>query len=36
MGPLVNRPTTTVVAAGIAALILALNVYLLGKTLLGS
>ena len=36
MGPLVNRPTTTAVAAGIATLILALNFYLLWKTFLGS
>ena len=36
MGPLVNRPATTAVAVGIATLILALNVYLLWETCLGS
>jgi manganese transport protein len=36
MGPLVNRPATTAVAAAIATLILALNVFLLWKTLFGS
>ena len=35
MGPLVNRPATTAVAVGIAALILALNVYLLWETFFG-
>jgi manganese transport protein len=36
MGPLVNRPATTVVAAGIATLIVALNLYLLWQTFFGS
>ena len=36
MGPLVNRPATTAVAAGIATLIVALNVYLLWETFFGS
>jgi len=36
MGPLVNRPATTAVAAGIATLILALNLYLLCNTFFGS
>jgi manganese transport protein len=35
MGPLVNRRATTVTTAGIAALIIALNVYLLWTTLFG-
>jgi manganese transport protein len=35
MGPLVNRPATTAVAVAIAALILALNVYLLWETFFG-
>jgi manganese transport protein len=36
MGPLVNRPATTVVAAGIATLIVTLNLYLLWQTFFGS
>ena len=36
MGPLVNRPATTAVAAGIATLIVAVNVYLLWETFFGS
>ena len=36
MGPLVNRAATTAVAVGIATLVLALNIYLLWKTLFGS
>jgi Mn2+/Fe2+ NRAMP family transporter len=32
----VNRPATTVVAAGIATLIVALNLYLLWQTFFGS
>ena len=36
MGPLVNRPATTAVAVAIGTLILALNVYLLWKTLFRS
>jgi manganese transport protein len=36
MGPLVNRPATTAIAAGIATLILALNLYLLWETFFGS
>jgi manganese transport protein len=35
MGPLVNRPFTTVVASVIAVLIVALNMFLLYQTLLG-
>jgi manganese transport protein len=35
MGALVNRRTTTVAAAGIAATIIALNVYLLWATFVG-
>jgi manganese transport protein len=35
MGPLVNRPLTTAAAGGIAALIIALNVYLLWATFAG-
>jgi manganese transport protein len=36
MGSLVNRPATTAAAAGIATLILALNLYLLWETFFGS
>jgi manganese transport protein len=36
MGPLVNRPATTAVAAGIATLIVAVNIYLLWETFFGS
>jgi manganese transport protein len=36
MGPLVNRPPTTAIAAGIAILIVAVNVYLLWETFFGS
>jgi manganese transport protein len=36
MGSLVNRPATTAAAAGIATLILALNIYLLWETFFGS
>ncbi|HJX67079.1 MAG TPA: Nramp family divalent metal transporter [Polyangia bacterium] len=36
MGPLVNRPATTAVAAGIATLIVAVNVYLLWEAFFGS
>jgi manganese transport protein len=35
MGPLVNRRITTVAAGGIAALIVALNIYLIWATLVG-
>jgi manganese transport protein len=35
MGPLVNRRLTTAVAAVVAALIIALNVFLLARTFLG-
>jgi manganese transport protein len=35
MGPLVNRPITTLVAAVVAAGVIALNVFLLGQTLAG-
>ena len=35
MGPLVNRPLTTAAAGGIAAMIIALNVYLLWSTFAG-
>jgi manganese transport protein len=35
MGPLVNRPLTTAAAGGIAAMIIALNVYLLWATFAG-
>ena len=35
MGPLVNRPATTVVAAAIAAAIIALNLYLIVTTFAG-
>src|SRR6201987_1984558 len=35
MGPLVNRPLTTAAAGGIAAMIIALNVYLLWTTFAG-
>jgi manganese transport protein len=35
MGPLVNRRTTTAAAACIAAMIIALNVYLLYTTFAG-
>jgi manganese transport protein len=34
MGPLANRPLTTAAAAGTAGLIIVLNGYLLGVTLL--
>jgi manganese transport protein len=35
MGPLANRPLTTAAAGGIAAMIIALNVYLLWATFAG-
>jgi Mn2+/Fe2+ NRAMP family transporter len=35
MGPLVNRRATTAIATVVAALISALNVFLLGQTFLG-
>jgi manganese transport protein len=35
MGPLVNRRSTTVAAGGIAAMIIALNAYLLWATFAG-
>jgi len=35
MGPLVNRPITTLVAGVVAAGVIALNVFLLGQTFAG-
>src|SRR5205807_9938228 len=35
MGPLVNRRRTTVAASAVAALIIVLNVFLIGQTVLG-
>ena len=36
MGALVNRPRTTLAGAGVAALVIALNVFLLADTLAGA
>jgi Mn2+/Fe2+ NRAMP family transporter len=35
MGDLTNRPATTVAAVAVAAVIVALNIFLLGQTIMG-